>query len=106
MSVHRRMVVGEEDDLGDEVALAGDRLAVIAEVAAETVEERGASALARRGIGGEPPGLGRTGVGGCSSSMRLRGVLEQLRQRGERPAADLLHRRLELPRSLPLIASM
>ena len=39
--VHRGMVFGEEDDLGDEVALAGDRQAVIAEVAAETVEERG-----------------------------------------------------------------
>ena len=33
------MIVGEEDDLGDEIALAGDRLAMVAEVPAEALEE-------------------------------------------------------------------
>ena len=33
------MIVGEQDDLGDQVALAGDRLAMLAEVPAEALEE-------------------------------------------------------------------
>ena len=38
-AVDRKVIVGEEDDLGDEIALAGDRLVMVAEVPAEALEE-------------------------------------------------------------------
>ena len=66
------MVVGEEHDLGDEVALAGDRLAMLAEVAAEAVEEGRALAASEAGHRRAAANQlsGGTGSGGCSSSIR------------------------------------
>ena len=98
------MVVGEEDDLRDQIALAGDRLVVIAEIPAEAFEEGGPLGPSERAIAGSTAGLGEPGLGRYRRGRllvvdALAGVLEQLCQRGERAAADLLNRRLELARA-------
>ena len=97
------MIVGEEDDLGDEVALAGDGLAMVAEVPAEALEEGRALVASEAGHRARPRTSSRAApaAGGCSSSMRRCASREQLGERLDRAAADLLDGGLELA---PLLA--
>ncbi len=73
-SLDREVLLGEEDDLGDLVALPRDGLVMIAEITAETIDEGRPLALASRAIGGVRGARttlrGSTGSGGCSSSIR------------------------------------
>ena len=71
------MVVGEKDDLGHEIALAGDRLVMLPKVTAKALEKGGGFRLIETGhrpaLGGRPTenhDSGGTGIGGCSSSIR------------------------------------
>ena len=105
----RGMVVGEEDDLGDEVALAGDGLAVLAEIAAEALEEGRALVASEAGHRrrGREPALGRHRAG--AAARRRCGAARRCSSWASASTGPLPTSSTEasnFPRSLPLMASM